>query len=221
VLYFSYSPVTLSADMKEKPTHAKASVQSSEVTYELHTLGWKSFQDLCITVAGEILGQTVQGFLPSHDGGRDGAFYGKWKPQREESLSGSFTAQCKFSTKRDKKLRLADVSDEILKAKRLVERGLADNYLLMTNAGVSAEAEAEMREAFLNQAGMKRFLAFGGEWLSLKIRETPRLRMLVPRVYGLGDLSQILDHRAYGQATAILSAMGDDLAKFVITDAYN
>ncbi len=38
--------------------------------------------------------------------------------------------------------------------------------------------------------------------------------MLVPRVYGLGDLSQILDERAYSQAREILSALGDDLGKF-------
>jgi hypothetical protein len=44
--------------------------------------------------------------------------------------------------------------------------------------------------------------------------------MLVPRIYGLGDLSQILDERAYAQAREILSALGDDLAKFVITDAH-
>jgi hypothetical protein len=44
--------------------------------------------------------------------------------------------------------------------------------------------------------------------------------MLVPRVYGLGDLSQILDERACDQANEILSALGDDLAKFVITTAY-
>lgn len=44
--------------------------------------------------------------------------------------------------------------------------------------------------------------------------------MLVHRVYGLGDLSQILDERAYAQAVEVLSALGDDLGKFVITDAY-
>lgn len=44
--------------------------------------------------------------------------------------------------------------------------------------------------------------------------------MLVPRVYGLGDLGQILDERAYAQGQEILSALGDDLAKFVITDPY-
>jgi energy-coupling factor transporter ATP-binding protein EcfA2 len=44
--------------------------------------------------------------------------------------------------------------------------------------------------------------------------------MLVPRVYGLGDLSQILDERAYVQARAILESMREDLAKVVVTEAY-
>ncbi len=44
--------------------------------------------------------------------------------------------------------------------------------------------------------------------------------MLVPRVYGLGDLSQILDERAYAQARAVLESLREDLAKVVITDAY-
>ena len=44
--------------------------------------------------------------------------------------------------------------------------------------------------------------------------------MLVPRVYGLGDLSQILDDRAYTQARTILETMREDLAKVVVTDAY-
>jgi len=56
--------------------------------------------------------------------------------------------------------------------------------------------------------------------LTAKIRESARLRMLVPRIYGLGDLSQIIDQRAYDQAREILSALGDDLSRFVLTDAY-
>ena len=43
--------------------------------------------------------------------------------------------------------------------------------------------------------------------------------MLVPRVYGLGDLSQILDERAYLQARTILESMREDLAKVVVTDS--
>jgi len=42
----------------------------------------------------------------------------------------------------------------------------------------------------------------------------------VPRVYGLGDLSQIMDDRAYAQGKEILSALGNELAKFVITDPF-
>src|SRR4051794_10498341 len=39
-------------------------------------------------------------------------------------------------------------------------------------------------------------------------------------MYGLGDLSQILDERAYAQARTILESMREDLAKVVVTDAY-
>ena len=44
--------------------------------------------------------------------------------------------------------------------------------------------------------------------------------MMVPRVYGLGDLSQILDERVYLQAKALLSTLREDLSKVVITSAY-
>ena len=43
---------------------------------------------------------------------------------------------------------------------------------------------------------------------------------MVPRVYGLGDLSQILDARANDQTRAILQNIQADLTKIVNTDAY-
>src|SRR2546421_461282 len=178
----------------------KATVQANEVTYELHTLGWKAFQDLCVSITTQVLGQTVQAFLPGNDGGRDGAFHGEWRSESGEILQGAFTVQCKFSAKRGKTLRLPDLAEEITKAKRLVEEGLARNYLLMTNAGLSAVAEEEIRRGFVDSAGVTNLKVFGREWISQKIRENPKLRMLVPRLYGLGDLSQILDERAYAQA---------------------
>ena len=39
-------------------------------------------------------------------------------------------------------------------------------------------------------------------------------------MYGLGDLSEILDERAYAQAEAILETMREDMSKVVVTDAY-
>jgi hypothetical protein len=201
-----------------QPNRPKA--QAAEVAYELHTLGWKAFQNLCVTITGEVWGQTVQSFFDSHDGGRDGAFHGMWRPKDGEAFEGSFTAQCKFTAKADKQLQLADLKDELKKAKRLAARGLSDNYFLFTNARLTGAAEEKIRRGFQQVEGIKQFAAYGVDRISLIIRESSRLRMLVPRVYGLGDLSQILDERAHSQATEILSALGDDLGKFVITEAY-
>lgn len=58
-------------------------------------------------------------------------------------------------------------------------------------------------------------------WICQTIAASQNLRMFVPRVYGLGDLSQIIDERAYAQAASLLSFLDDNLSTFVITDAYN
>ena len=187
--------------------------------YDLHNLGWNSFQQLCLTITREILGQTVESFLDSGDGGRDGAFTGKWTATGQEDLTGSFVIQCKFTSKSSYVLQTSDLSDEVEKAKRLVAKGLCDSYLLMTNAGLSG-TRAEDIKALFQAAGVKHVATFGSTWISQQIRENKRLRMLVPRVYGLGDLSQILDERAYAQARAILESLREDLAKVVVTDAY-
>ena len=69
-------------------------------------------------------------------------------------------------------------------------------------------------------AGVKHVRIFEATWLTRQILENKRLRMLIPRVYGLGDLSEILDERAYAQAQAILETMREDISKVVVTDAY-
>lgn len=206
--------------MTSKPHTAPSLVQASAVTYELHSLGWKAFQQLCVTIIGEVWGQAVQSFFDSHDGGRDGAFNGCWTPTPGEVYQGSFTVQCKFTSKPSKTLRIGDLSDELEKARRLADRGLADNYFLFTNAQLTGITAEKVQRAFESIPGIRRFATYGAERISEFIRESPRLRMLVPRVYGLGDLSQILDERAYAQAVEVLSALGDDLGKFVITEAY-
>lgn len=187
--------------------------------YDLHSLGWHSFQQLCLTIAREILGQTVESFLDSNDGGRDGAFAGIWTLHGHESLSGRFVIQCKFTSKQDYNLRASDLSDEVAKTKRLVDEGRCDCYILLTNAGLSGK-EAEKIENLYQRTGVKQVLLHGSIWICQQIQESKRLRMLVPRVYGLGDLSQILDERAYGQAHALLASMREDLSKVVVTGAY-
>lgn len=197
-----------------------ARAQATQPSYELHSLGWKAFQQLCVAVASEVWGQTVQGFYDSHDGGRDGAFHGQWSVRSGEIFSGSFTAQCKFSSQPTKALRLNDLKDETSKIERLAARGLADNYFLFTNARLTGDFEQKLRNKIGSIPGVKHFAAYGNDRISQFIHESARLRMLVPRIYGLGDLSQILDERAYAQSQEILSALGDDLSKFVLTSAY-
>lgn len=187
--------------------------------YDLHRLGWNSFQQLCHTITREILGQTVEAYLESNDGGQDGAFVGHWKDIRGKKLSGRFVIQCKFTSRPNQYIGPADISDELSKVRRLVKRHLCDCYVLMTNAGLSGR-HARNIEALLRKAGVNQVLLFGSTWIEQQIKENSRLRMLVPRIYGLGDLSQILDDRAYRQARAILESLREDLAKVVVTDAY-
>jgi len=187
--------------------------------YDLHNLGWHSFQQLCLTITREIFGQTVESFLDSSDAGRDGAFAGVWAPLRGEALSGRFVIQCKFTNKRDKNLSLSDLADEVEKVRRLVLNGCCDCYILMTNSGLSGSISEDV-EQLLKDAGVKDVRSFGSTWICQQIQESKRLRMLVPRVYGLGDLSQILDERAYGQAKALLASLREDLSKVVMTSAY-
>jgi hypothetical protein len=112
------------------------------------------------------------------------------------------------------------LTDELEKAERLAAAGNANIYLLMTNAKVSGASDVKIREAFEAIPGIEFFDTLGEEWLTDKIRESRRLRALVPRIYGLGDLSQILDERIYRQANELLLSWKENLAKFVPTDAH-
>ena len=190
------------------------------VTFALHQMGWSDFQSLCSSITREILGQTVVSYLDSNDGGRDGAFTGTWHQKGGESFSGEFVIQVKHTTNPDTRLGPADFADELNKAERLASRQRCDVYLLMTNARITARTE-ETLHADLRIRGIDQTRIFGSTWINQIIIESPRLRMLVPRLYGLGDLTQILDERAYSQARAVLDSMRTDLAKLVRTTTYH
>jgi len=194
-------------------------IPSSSMTasYPLHLLGWKAFQDLCVSVAEECLRRPVQNFLPGNDAGRDGAFVGRW--DGEDPAAGESTIQCKFTSKPDVNLTLTMLRDEIEKAKGLVAKGLAADYVILTNHPITGASEIKIKAAF-EAVGVGRCRIFGYDFIVRQIIASPRLRMMAPRLYGLGDLSDLLDERAYAQAQLILSAMGDDLQRLVVTDAH-
>ncbi len=168
----------------------------------------------------ETFGQTFQIFSDGVDGGRDGAFYGTWSGTGfGDGISNSFTTQCKHTSKQGMKLSKGVVSDELPKLERLVSKGLADVYLLFTNCSVSAETAAIMEED-MRKAGAKFAKIYGAEWINHSISLYPSLRRMVPRIYGLGDLSQIITNQAFRQAKSVLDSIAPDLACFVPTEAY-
>ena len=206
--------------MKDSNRKAANIVQGSNATFELHTIGWDAFQNLCGHVTSEVLGQTATVFSHTKDAGQDGAFQGIWKKQNQEAFQGRFVIQCKFTSRRDDHLTLSRLKDELEKARKLGIQGVAQTYLLMTNAKVSGESDLAIREEFTKIRGINHFDILGEEWITQSIIASKRLRAFVPRVYGLGDLSQILDERAYRQADEILQSWKDNLAKFVPTNAH-
>ena len=189
------------------------------IDFRLHTLGWQAFQDLCLHILRKHLGQTVQIFPPGNDGGRDGAFRGTWAPAGSETFSGTFTVQCKHTSRPSYALRASELKDELKKARSLAKQSLADNYILLTNATMTASQEAKAKHYFA-EVGVTNFVTYDKHWINHTISDNKRLRSLVPRVYGLGDLSEILDERAYLQAKTLFASLEEELRNFVPTAAF-
>jgi hypothetical protein len=59
---------------------------------------------------------------------------------------------------------------EIPKVRKLVAQGLCDVYVLMTNAGVSANQESLIKSELFS-AGVKQTLILGSTWIEDQIRE--------------------------------------------------
>lgn len=193
------------------------SILTAASAYPLHLLGWKAFQDLCVGVAEECLRRPVQSFLPNNDAGRDGAFVGRW--EGADPAAGESTIQCKFTSRPHHRLSVSILKDELEKARLLAAKGIATDYIILTNHPVTGAGELKIKAAF-EAVGVGRCRVFGYDWIVRQIRTSPRLRMMAPRLYGLGDLSDLLDARAYAQAQLILSAMGENLQRLVVTEAH-
>jgi LmbE family N-acetylglucosaminyl deacetylase len=184
--------------------------------FELHHLGWFAFEQLCRTICREVWRQPVEAYTRGPDGGRDGAFYGPWIDGLSKSPA---VLQCKHTTSPVSHLSLADIRPELNKAARHAAAGRGDVYILMTNAKMTAESAAEIENA-LRATGVTKVIVLGYQAICELLTEQKTLRALVPRLYGLGDLTEILDERAYAQAEAILAMMHDHLARLVPVEAH-
>lgn len=186
--------------------------------FELNRLGWREFQDLCALILQHVLGATFHTFADSNDAGRDGAFHGRSRLAGTDRVTDT-VVQCKFSAREQKTLTPGMLRDELRKAADLRSRGLCDSYIVMTNMRVSGRTEAWLRKE-LSASGIEHSEILDGAWIGQQIQLHASLRRLVPRLYGLGDLSEILDERAVRQADMLLGGIRDSLTTFVPTAAY-
>lgn len=182
--------------------------------FALHTLGWKAFQDLCCQVCAEFSGRIVSAYREAQDGGQDGVFL---VDNSDGATTG--TLQCKFSSIESRRLKPSDVTPELASIDALVAAGRAHEYIFITSMGIDAPVAAAIREKIASR-GVVRPEVLGREWISQQIRSSSRLRALVPSVYGLGDLAQILDHRKIEQTRALLGHLVPSLRRYVPTAAH-
>lgn len=200
----------------------------SEPDYELHKLGWRAFQDLCAVVLQESLGQTFTAFADTNDAGQDGAFHGFWAapgdepvPELEDFATPAMpvVVQCKFSVDPSGTLAPSDLESELAKIEALHARGLCDGYMVLTNLRVTGRTQAWFAEE-VRKRGPRVAVILPGTWICSQIEKNWDLRRYVPRVYGLGDLTSILDERRMRQARALLTSLTRELETFVPTGAY-
>ncbi len=150
------------------------------------------------------------------DGGRDGFLY--WNRQTGSTLSPTIL-QCKHSSAADAHLSPSKLKLELDKVKKHVLEGSCEAYVLMTNFKVVGDSASEIQNLF-KEIGVREVILMGYEALCEILTEQKALRSLVPRLYGLGDLSEILDERHYAQAEEILALMHDHLARLVPVRAH-
>lgn len=181
----------------------------------LHTIGWRAFQDLCSQVCEVALGRPVEIFREAQDGGQDAVFL---IPSGSHASSLG-TVQCKHTSEAGKALKISDLSGEIANVEELVKAGQADTYVFMTNMSVDAPVAAAMR-ARLRALGVRKPHILGRNYIVRVIRSSARLRALVPQVYGLGDLTSIIDERLSEQSRALLDSWVPKLRTYVPTKAH-
>jgi hypothetical protein len=181
----------------------------------LHTIGWRAFQDLCSQICEVVLGRPVEIFREAQDGGQDAVFLIPSGPD----VSSVGTIQCKHTSEAGKTLKAGNLSGEIENVQELVKAGLADTYAFMTNMSVDAPVAAVMR-ARLRALGVRKPHILGRQYIVRVIKSSARLRALVPQVYGLGDLTSIVDERLNEQSRALLDSWVPKLRTYVPTKAH-
>ena len=180
----------------------------------LEELGWSSFQDLAVAYAEDFFGAPFISYAKGRDGGSDGQDT-LFTPLDVHTPRRVLQAK---HTSSPSNLTASEFALELAKLPSLAAEGFGA-YILVTNHTVTRVMEKELR-ALAIKAGFTEFEAHGRSQLVRRIRSSSSLRALAPRLYGIGDLSQILDERRLAQAEVLLATSRTDMERFVATEAY-
>jgi hypothetical protein len=203
--------------IKRKKMSNSYQAQGPYANLALHTIGWKAFQDMAAQVCEVRLKTRVTIHHEATDGGQDAVFL---IPGLGKRATPTGTIQVKFSSDPKGSLTLSDLTPELTKLQELVTVGEADCYIFVTNMSVSAPNAKLIRDK-LREYGVNKPEVWGKQQITQTIRESAKLRALVPQVYGLGDLTTILDIRAIEQTKAILKTWLPKLKAYVPTNAHD
>ncbi len=154
--------------------------------YMFHDMHPGQFEDLVIEIAHELLGVGVQGFATGPDGGRDGKFFGTARafPSTADPISGITILQAKHVSKPVAKFSDSDfsgetkssiISEEVIRVKKLREKGEIDNYLLFANRRLGAIADNEICSRITVYTGVPRVFLIGIEQIERWIKRFPFL----------------------------------------------
>lgn len=168
-----------------------------------------------------VLGETCTRFRPGADGGRDGWFRGvpTGLLSTQHAQAGAFVVQCKHTSQASAALTPSGFEAEATKVSRLAAES-AFHYLVMTNRQVSGATEERLRGRVGAIPGVLSCTILGESWIEDSLDAHPRLLRLVPRLYGIGDLSQIVAFTIEQQTLAILEDLAPSLRTYVPTESY-
>lgn len=151
----------------------------------LYELSDDEFESLVVQIAKLLLGLGVSPFASGRDGGRDAKFQGT--AERFPSVSSPVSGQCVIQAKHinapnqscsDRDFHKI-IKNEIPKIKALVEAGLCDHYIVVTNRKYTAGTDAKLISE-LKKCGVTSAHVLGIEYIHSLLESHPELQKFLP-----------------------------------------
>lgn len=197
--------------------------------YKLCSLGWYNFEKLIQSLLKELVGNGVQSFGGSKDGGRDAIFKGKAKfPSEIDNWDGKWIFQVKFSDFEElgkasaQKSLIALFKKEVdtILTRRHSKVETIDNYILLTNIPLTGSGRDALNEiAKINYTF--NFHIIDGVDACNFLDKYQQIRRSFPQLLGLADLDHIFNREYYSRANAYLIEWQEKLATFAKTTVYD